>query len=196
MRWSQIVTGSGVDFVMPNLIPVEIIEQRIFLMRGEKVMIDRDLAQLYGVETKVLNQAVRRNKDRFPENFMFQLTKQERDEVVTNCDHLADLRFSYQMPYAFTEQGVAMLSSVLRSKRAIQINIQIMNTFVALRRMLADNKALAQRLAELERKYDAQFKVVFDALRKLIAPPDPPKRPIGFHVREKQSPYIVIKRKT
>jgi hypothetical protein len=100
------------------------------------------------------------------------------------------------MPYAFTEQGVAMLSSVLRSKRAIHVNIQIMNTFVALRRMLADNKALAQRLAELERKYDAQFKVVFDALRKLIAPPDPPKRPIGFHVREKQSPYIVIKRKT
>jgi hypothetical protein len=181
---------------MPNLIPVEIIEQRIFLMRGEKVMIDRDLAQLYGVETKVLNQAVRRNKDRFPENFMFQLTKQERDEVVTICDHLADLKFSYQMPYAFTEQGVAMLSSVLRSKRAIHVNIQIMNTFVALRRMLADNKALAQRLAELERKYDAQFKVVFDALRKLIAPPDPPKRPIGFHVREKQSPYIVIKRKT
>jgi hypothetical protein len=181
---------------MPNLIPVEIIEQRIFLMRGEKVMIDRDLAQLYGVETKVLNQAVRRNKDRFPENFMFQLTKQERDEVVTICDHLADLKFSYQMPYAFTEQGVAMLSSVLRSKRAIQVNIQIMNTFVALRRMLADNKALAQRLTELERKYDAQFKVVFDALRKLIAPPGPPKRPIGFHVREKQSPYIVIKRKT
>jgi hypothetical protein len=181
---------------MPNLIPAEVIERRIFLIRGEKVMIDRDLAQLYGVETKVLNQAVRRNKDRFPDNFMFQLTKQERDEVVTICDHLSDLKFSYQMPYAFTEQGVAMLSSVLRSKRAIQVNIQIMNTFVALRRMLADNKALAQRLDELERKYDAQFKVVFDALRKLIAPPDPPKRPIGFHVREKQSPYIVIKRKT
>lgn len=165
-------------------------------MRREKVMIDRDLAELYGVETKVLNQAVRRNKDRFPDNFMFQLTKGERDEVVTNCDHLSGLRFSYQMPYVFTEQGVAMLSSVLKSKRAIQVNIQIMNTFVALRRMLADNKALSLRLDELERKYDAQFKVVFDALRKLIAPPDPPKRPIGFHVREKQSPYIVIKRKT
>lgn len=181
---------------MPNLIPVEIIEQRIFLIRGEKVMIDRDLAELYGVATKVLNQAVRRNKDRFPENFMFQLTKEERDEVVTNCDHLADLRFSYQMPYAFTEHGVAMLSSVLKSKRAIQVNIQIMNTFVTLRRMLADNKALSLRLDELERKYDAQFKVVFDALRKLITPPDPPKRPIGFRVGEPKAPYIVIKRKT
>ncbi len=181
---------------MPNLIPVEVIEQRIFLIRGEKVMIDRDLAELYGVATKALNQAVRRNKDRFPENFMFQLVKTERDEVVTNCDHLSDLRFSYQMPYAFTEHGVAMLSSVLKSKRAIQVNIQIMNTFVQLRRMLADNKALAQRLNELERKYDAQFKVVFDTLRKLIAPPDPPKRPIGFRVGESKTPYIVIKRKS
>jgi len=181
---------------MPNLIPVEIIEQRIFLIRGEKVMVDRDLAELYGVETKVLNQAVRRNKDRFPDNFMFQLTKVERDKVVTNCDHLSGLRFSYQMPYVFTEQGVAMLSSVLKSKRAIQVNIQIMNTFVALRRMLADNKALSLRLDELERKYDAQFKVVFDALRKLISPPDPPKRPIGFGVTEPKAPYIVIKRKS
>ncbi|MBI5473499.1 MAG: ORF6N domain-containing protein [Ignavibacteriae bacterium] len=181
---------------MPNLIPVEIIEQRILLIRGEKVMIDRDLAELYGVATKALNQAVRRNKDRFPENFMFQLMKDERDEVVTNCDHLSDLRFSYRMPYAFTEHGVAMLSSVLKSKRAIQVNIQIMNTFVQLRRMLADNKALALRLDELERKYDAQFKVVFDALRKLIAPPDSPKRPIGFRVGESKTPYIVIKRKS
>ena len=181
---------------MANLIPIEVIEQRITLIRGEKVMIDRDLAELYGVQTKALNQAVRRNKDRFPENFRFQLTKSERDEVVTNCDHLADLRFSYQMPYVFTEQGVAMLSSVLKSKRAIQVNIQIMNTFVILRRMLADNKALSLRLDELERKYNAQFKVVFDALRKLIAPPDPPKRPIGFRVGETKSPYIVIKRKS
>lgn len=179
---------------MPNLVPAEVIERRIFLIRGEKVMIDRDLAALYGVPTKALNQAVRRNKDRFPDNFMFQLTKGERDEVVTNCDHLADLRFSYNMPYAFTEQGVAMLSSVLRSKRAIQVNIQIMNTFVQLRKMLADNKVLARKLDELERKYDAQFKVVFDTLRQLITPPSPQKRPIGFHVREKRPTYIVIKK--
>jgi hypothetical protein len=181
---------------MANLIPAEIIEQKIFLIRCEKVIIDSDLAELYGVETKALNQAVSRNKDRFPANFMFQLSKEERDEVVTNCDHLAVLKFSYRMPYAFTEQGVAMLSSVLRSKRAVQVNIQIMNTFVQLRRMLADNKALALRLDELERKYDVQFRVVFDALRKLITPPDPPKRPIGFRVGDSKTPYIVIKRKS
>lgn len=181
---------------MPNLIPAEIIEQRIFLIRGEKVMIDRDLAELYHVQTKALNQAVKRNADRFPDTFMFQLTKWERDQLVTNCDRFETLKHSTSMPLVFTEQGVAMLSSVLRSKRAIQVNIQIMNTFVQLRRMLSDNKALAQRLDALERRYDAQFKVVFDALRKLIVTPDPPKRPIGFGVREGKMPYIVIKRKT
>jgi hypothetical protein len=147
------------------------------------------------VDTRALNQAVKRNKDRFPEMFMFQLTPGERDEVITVCDNLAPLRFARTLPYVFTEQGVAMLSSVLRSRRAIQVNIQIMNTFVQLRRMLADNKALARRLDELERKYDSQFKVVFDALRKLIAPPEPPKRPIGYQLKEKRSPYIIIKRR-
>ncbi len=181
---------------MPNLIPYEIIEQRIFLIRGEKVIIDRHLAELYGVDTRTFNQAVKRNTDRFPPNFMFQLTEKERDEVITICDNLSPLRFARTLPYVFIEQGVAMLSSALRSKRAIQVNIQIMNTFVTLRRMLADNKALSLRLDELERKYDAQFKVVFDSLRKLIAPPDPPKRPIGFRVGEPKAPYIVIKRKS
>lgn len=181
---------------MANIVPTEIIEQRIFLIRGEKVMVDRDLAELYQVQTKVLNQSVKRNLDRFPPNFMFQLSEKERDELVTNCDRFERLKHSTSLPFVFTEQGVAMLSGVLKSKRAIQVNIQIMNTFVQLRRMLANNKALAQRLDELERKYDAQFKVVFDALRKLIAPPDPPKRPIGFGVREGKAPYIVIKRKS
>lgn len=181
---------------MANIVPTEIIEQRIFLIRGEKVMVDRDLAELYQVQTKVLNQSVKRNLDRFPPNFMFQLSEKERDELVTNCDRFERLKHSTSLPFVFTEQGVAMLSGVLKSKRAIQVNIQIMNTFVQLRRMLADNKALAQRLDELERKYDAQFKVVFDALRKLIAPPDPPKRRIGFGVREGKAPYIVIKRKS
>lgn len=179
---------------MKSIIPSELIHQRILLIRDEKVMLDRDLAELYQVATKVLNQAVRRNKERFPEGFMFELTREERDEVVTNCDHLRDLKFSPRTPLAFTEQGVAMLSSVLRSSRAIQINIQIINTFVQLRRMLLDNKMLAQRLGELERKYDAQFKVVFNALRKLITPPAPRKRPIGFQIKEKRSPYIIIKR--
>lgn len=181
---------------MPNLVPAEIIEQRIFLIRGEKVMIDRDLAELYQVQTKALNQAVRRNRERFPENFMFQLTRTEQEELVTFCDRFTTLRHSTSPALAFTEQGVAMLSSVLRSKRAVQVNIQIMNTFVQLRTMLADNKALARKLDELERKYDAQFKVVFDTLRQLIAPPAPPKRSIGFHVKEKRPTYIVIKKTT
>ncbi len=181
---------------MANLIPVEVIEQRIFLIRGEKVMIDRDLAELYQVTTKALNQAMRRNSDRFPDNFMFQLTSREKEELVTNCDRFESLKHSTSLPSVFTEQGVAMLSSVLRSKRAIQVNIQIMNTFVQLRRMLADNTVLAHRLDEMEKTYNAQFKVVFEALRKLITPPDPPKRPIGFRVGEGKSPYIVIKRKS
>lgn len=177
---------------MGTLIPAALIERRILHLRGEKVMIDRDLADLYQVPTKALNQAVRRNPERFPDGFMFVLTREERDEVVTNCDHLRELKFSHRMPLAFTEQGVAMLSSVLRSKRATQVHIQIMSTFVHLRRMLVDNKELSRRLDELERRYDAQFRVVFDTLRQLIAPP---KRPIGLHVKEKKSAYIVIKRR-
>lgn len=166
---------------MPNVVPSEIIEQRIFLIRGEKVMVDRDLAELYQVATKALNQAVRRNSDRFPGNFMFSLTQREKDELVTNCDRFETLKHSTSLPLVFTEQGVAMLSSVLKSKRAIQVNIQIINTFVHLRRMLSDNKVLLQRLHSMEKKYDAQFKLVFASLRKLVEP--------------KKSPYIIIKRK-
>jgi hypothetical protein len=179
---------------MSSIVPVEIIEQRIFLLRGEKVMIDRDLAELYEVSTKVLNQAVRRNIERFPHEFMFQLTKEERDELVTNCDRFESLKHSTSLPLAFSEQGVAMLSSVLKSKRAIQVNIQIMKTFVVLRRMLADNKELSKRLDELERKYDQQFRIIFETLRQLVKPPEPPKRRIGFVVEEKQVPYIARKK--
>jgi hypothetical protein len=164
------------------LIPVEIIEKKILLIRGEKVMLDADLAELYGVETFNLNKAVKRNTDRFPEDFMFQLSKEEA----------VSLRFQIGMskgtgrggrrylPYVFTEQGVAMLSSVLNSKRAVQVNIEIMRTFVKLRKMIASNKELAKRLDELEGKYDAQFKVVFDAIRELMTPPEPKRRRIGF----------------
>jgi hypothetical protein len=158
------------------------IERRIFLVRGQKVMLDADLAALYRVPTKSLNLAVKRNRDRFPEDFMFQLTD----------DEVAGLRFHFEtskrgrggrryLPYAFTEQGVAMLSSVLRSSRAVQVNIAIMRTFVRLREMLLSNADLARKLADLENKYDAQFKVVFDAIRELMLPPDPPRRKIGFH---------------
>lgn len=164
------------------VMPQEVIENKIFLVRGKKVMFDRDLAVLYGVETKFLNRAVKRNIERFPEDFMFQLSKEE----------LASLRFHFgtstrggrrYLPYAFTENGVAMLSSVLNSERAIHVNIQIMRTFTKLREMLATHKELAHKLAELERKierHDDEIKAVFDAIRGLMTPPEPKKKKIGF----------------
>ena len=167
-----------------DLIP-EKIEKTIYLIRGEKVMLDRDLAELYQVQTKALNQAVRRNLDRFPADFMFQLSEKEvtelnRSQFVTGSEKHRDPRFR---PYAFTEQGVAMLSSVLRSKRAIIVNIEIMRAFVKLRQMLASNAELSRRLDELESKYDKQFRVVFDAIRQLMAAPTHGRKEIGFRSR-------------
>jgi len=163
-----------------SLIPVDRIEKAILLIRGQKVMLDADLAELYGVETRVLVQAVKRNIERFPEDFMFQLSQEEftilRSQIVTSSDW-GGRRYR---PYAFTEQGVAMLSSVLRSQRAIQVNIEIMRAFIRLRRMLASHVELARKLDALEKKYDAQFKQVFEAIRQLMAPPKPKRRPIGF----------------
>ncbi len=176
------------------------VERRIYLIRGEKVMLDADLAWLYGVETKVLNKAVKRNQDRFPTDFMFRLTQAEAEglrlQIGTSKDPTPGgtpgLRFQFgtsksrrggrrYLPYAFTEQGVVMLSTVLRSARAVQVNIAIMRTFVRLREMLLSNADLARKLSALEQKYDAQFKVVFDAIRELMTPPEKPKRQIGFH---------------
>jgi hypothetical protein len=164
---------------MSKIIPVEVIERRILFIRESKVIIDRDLAELYGVTTKALNQAVKRNLERFPDAFLFRLTKREKYEVVTNCDHLKDLKYSYRLPYAFTEQGVAMLSSVLKSKRAIQVNILIMKTFVRLRELISSRKDILAKVAQLEKKYDVQFKIVFDALRKMFSPASKAKK-IGF----------------
>ncbi len=164
-----------------SLIPVERIEKAIYLIRGEKVMLDRDLAELYQVETRVLNQAVGRNRDRFPADFAFELTREEImgiSQIVTS----SNLRFSKRVT-VFTEQGVAMLSSVLRSKRAVSVNIQIMRAFVKLRQMLASNHELSRRLDDLESKYDRQFKVVFDAIRQLMSPPVPARKQIGFRSR-------------
>jgi len=171
-----------------NLISIERIERTIYLIRGEKVMLDRDLAELYEVQTKALNQAVRRNSNRFPDDFMFQLSEKEvadlnRSQFVTGSEKHRDPRFR---PYAFTEHGVAMLSTVLRSKRAIIVNIEIMRAFVKLRQMLASNAELSRRFDELESKYDKQFKVVFDAIRQLMAPPDPKRRPLGFPTKRGQ----------
>jgi len=187
-----------------SLIPLERIEESILLIRGHKVMLDRDLAYLYGVTTKVLNQAVKRHRDRFPEDFMFQLSMEEakiwwtevrggglRSQIVTlkRGEHIKYL------PYAFTEHGILMLSSVLNSERAIKVNIEIMRAFVRLRRILASNAELARKLEALEKKYDAQFKVVFDAIRRLMAPPEPepPKKRIGFLVEEPHIPYESLK---
>ena len=181
-----------------SLIPVERVEQAILLIRGQKVMIDSDLAELYEVSTKALNQAVKRNADRFPPDFMFQLTWDEaqdlRSHFVTLNDRTLDESRSQIVtlkrggnvkyrPNVFTEQGVAMLSSVLRSQRAAQVSIEIMRAFVRMRQILAAHADLARKLEALEKKYDTQFRAVFDAIRQLMIPPDPPKKGrIGFQV--------------
>jgi hypothetical protein len=169
---------------MRAMIPVEVIEKKILLIRSQKVILDRDLAELYGVETRVLNQAVRRNIDRFPDDFMFSLTREEImriSQIVISSEHSrrGSLKFSKSV-MAFTEQGVAMLSSVLNSKRAVKVNIEIMRTFVRLRQMLASNAELSRKLYAFEKKYDAQFKAVFEAIRQLMTPPKKSKKIIGF----------------
>ena len=170
-----------------GLIPAERIANAIYFIRGEKVMLDRDLAVLYGVETKVLKQAVRRNADRFPVDFMFVLNSTEfknwRSQFVTSNKDRMGLRHP---PMAFTEHGILMLSSVLNSKRAVQVNIEIMRAFVKLRRILASNAELSRRLDELEKKYDRHFKAVFDAIRGLMAPVAKKRKQIGFRPVSRQ----------
>jgi hypothetical protein len=179
----------------PGLIPLERIQQQILLLRGQKIILGQHLAELYGVPVKVLNQAVRRNRERFPDDFMFQLDTVELDNLKSQIV-TSSWGGSRMAPYAFTEQGVAMLSSVLRSPRAVHVNIAIMRAFVRLRELLLTNAELARKLADLERKYDSQFKAVFDAIRQLMAPPPPPPKPeIGFHVKEDAVPYRTRPRK-
>jgi len=168
---------------MSTVIATEQIEQKILLIHGHKVMLDSDLAELYGVQTKALTRAVKRNLDRFPGDFMFQLTPDEVEDLRRQFGTSKGRGGRRYLPYVFTEQGIAMLSSVLRSKRAVQVNIMIMRAFVRLREMIASHKDLARRLAELEKKYDSQFKVVFDAIRQLMEPAKPGPRRIGFHAR-------------
>ena len=172
-----------------SLVQTERVEKLILIIRGHKVLLDSDLAVLYGVETKVLNQAVRRNRDRFPSDFMFQLTADEvaelnRSQIVTGPQKHRDPRFR---PYAFSEQGVAMLSSVLRSKQAVAVNIEIMRAFVRLREMLASNRAISEKLVELERHvatHDRQIHTIFEAIRQLISPPKTEQRQIGFQPKK------------
>lgn len=178
--------------IAPALLPR--IEGRIQVLRGQRVMIDADLAELYGVPTKALNQAVKRNANRFPPDFMFQLDAAEKAEVVTNCDHLQKLKFSKTLPFAFTEYGAVALANILASTQAVEMGIYVVRAFVRLRQAAALHEDLAKRLAELEMKteglalsHDAfsrntrnQLRQIFEAMRELTTPPEPPKRPIGF----------------
>lgn len=180
---------------MAIILKPENVAQLVFLIRREKVMLDADLAMLYGVSTKALNQAFRRNRNRFPSDFVFQLSRTEydamRSQIVTGSPPAKPMRSQIvtasrrnisALPYAFTEQGVAMLSSVLRSSRSVEVNIAIMRTFVQLRRLMDSNRDLACKIERLEEKYDEQFAVVFEAIKQLVSPPSSPsKKRIGFH---------------
>ena len=168
-----------------SIVKVGKIQQRILLIRGEKVIVDADLAEFYGVQTKVLNQAVRRNMERFPADFMFQLNKNEKLEVVTNCDHLNKLKYSPVNPLVFTEHGALMAASILNSARAVEVSLFIVRAFVALRRAISEHKELARKIAQLERKladHDDQIIAIIQAIKELSGPqPVPKKRRIGFH---------------
>jgi hypothetical protein len=201
-----------------EVIPAEQIVRRIFYFRGEKVLLDFDLATLYGVATKAMNQAVKRNRERFPDDFMFQLTTEEfrilRSQAVTSSPQgtrskeimknwsqtvtsFRKYRRTKYRPYAFTEEGIAMLSSVLKSKRAVKVNIAIMRAFVKLRSVLETNRELARKFSELEQrvdKHDEEIGAILEAIRQLMAPPEKPRREIGFHVRENAPRYRATKR--
>jgi hypothetical protein len=173
-------------------IPVERVQQVIYLIRGQKVMLDKDLARLYGVETRVLNQAVRRNAERFPVDFMFELT---REEIMRMSQFVisSELKFSKNV-FAFTQEGVAMLSGVLRSERAVHVNIAIMRAFVSLREAMAGSKEFSQKLDELEKRiasHDESIQTLFQAIRQLMAPKETPNKKIGFQLREKRTAYSV-----
>ena len=166
-----------------ELIPQETIENRILMIRGLKVMIDRDLAQLYGVSTKRLNEQVKRNIERFPGNFMFQLSEQEKSDVVAICDHLSELKFSHQLPFAFTEHGVAMLASVLNSDRAVKMSIFIINTFIRLRQILYTHKGLTNKVERIEGRvvlHEKAIQEINQVLEELVTPKPEKKKKIGF----------------
>jgi hypothetical protein len=171
--------------------PLEMIQQKILLVRDQKVMLDSDLARLYGVTTKRLNEQVKRNRGRFPADFMFQLTPEEKSEVVANCDHLSRLKFSPTLPYAFTEHGAIMAASVLNTQRAAEVSIYVVRAFVRLRELMANSKELAHKLTELENKvgaHDATIQDIIAAIRQLMTLPEKPKRKIGY-ISESRAVY-------
>ena len=192
--YSEIILFNRAIMNKENIILTETIEKRFLLIRGQKVMIDSDLSELYGVTTKRLNEQVKRNKDRFPNDFMFQLRKEEFNNLKSHFVISSWGGIRRATPYAFTEQGIAMLSSVLNSQQAIQVNIQIMRTFVKIREYLSTHKVLAQKLKELESKFvvhDEQIKDIINAINQLLLPPEKPKQRIGFNVKEPKLKYSI-----
>lgn len=179
---------------MPNIrkkriIPDEVVMNKIIMIRNQKVMIDSDLAELYGVTTKQLNQQVKRNSKRFPDDFMFQLSEEEKNEVVTNCDHLKKLKFSPNLPFAFTEHGAVMLASVLNSERAIESNIQIIRVFTKMRELLLTHKDILLQLEKMEKKltgHDEDIALIFEYLKKLLNPPQTPRNKVGFRRKDEK----------
>jgi len=175
---------------MDNKMIHENIKDKIFIFRGHRVMIDRDLAELYGVETKYLNRQVKRNRERFPSQFMFQLNAREKAELVTICHRLESLKHSSALPYAFTEHGVAMLASVLRSERAVKISIHIIDVFIKLREYISAQKEILLKLRSLEQRvgvHDQEIQAILNAIRQLMAPPpEKKKEPIGFRLNKKE----------
>ena len=172
-----------------RVVPDEVVMNKIIIIRGQKIMIDRDLAELYGVSTKQLNQQVKRNARRFPEDFMFQLTEEEKKEVVTNCDHLKKLKFSPVLPFAFTEHGAVMLASVLNSERAIEMNIQIVRVFTRMREMIMTHKDILLQLEKIEKRlagHDDDITLLFQYLKQLLNPPQTARRKIGFKRKDEQ----------
>jgi len=175
-----------------TLMPSELVEKTILVIRGQKVIVDADLARLYGVTTKRLNEQVRRNLDRFPEDFMFPLTDEEKAEVVANCDHLSRIKFSAVLPNAFTEHGAIMAASILNTPRAIEASVFVVRAFVKLREMISNHVEMVRKLREIEERlqgHDERFDQVFAAIRQLMTPPDPPRKRIGFEIDEPKSRY-------
>jgi hypothetical protein len=190
--------GSKGDF-MKAIVPAEAIERRICLIRGQKAILDSDLSKLYGVTTKRLNEQVKRNKSRFPEDFMFQLTTEEKAEVVANCDHLSKLKFSPVLPFAFTEHGTIMAASVLNTQRAVDVSIYVVRVFVRLREILYTHKELARKLNEIEGKiahHDVAIHTLIDAIKQLMKQPETKEKKIGFIVRERRPQYRLVSKKT
>ncbi len=175
-----------------DIIPAETIENKILLIRGQNVMLDRDLAGLYGVTTKRLNEQVKRNKERFPDDFMFQLTLEEKNNLVANCDRFNSLKYSSSLPYAFMEHGAVMLASVLNSTKAVEASIFVVRAFIKLRELLLNNKELVIKLKELELRmgtHDEQITTILEAINQLLTPPEKSKNKIGFSVKEKRGKY-------